>query len=102
MTDVRSGRCMPMLVPAIGEEVMRFVSTLPGTPAIHNAIPMPLFGTTPFAASGLGILAAAIMLRLRCGGLPLRKARRDPALMPRVAVIGAGTLDNLPHTGRSN
>merc|ERR1712192_182494 len=35
---------------------------LPGTPAIQNAIPMPFFGTTPFAAPGLGLLASAIML----------------------------------------
>ncbi len=38
------------------------MSALPGTPSIQNAIPMPFFGTTPFAAPGLGILAALIML----------------------------------------
>ena len=38
------------------------MSALPGTPAIQNAIPMPFFGTTPFAAPGLGIAASAIML----------------------------------------
>jgi H+/gluconate symporter-like permease len=38
------------------------MSALPGTPAIQNAIPMPFFGTTPFAAPGLGFIAAAIML----------------------------------------
>lgn len=38
------------------------MTALPGTPAIQNAIPMPFFGTTPFAAPGLGIIAAAIML----------------------------------------
>ena len=38
------------------------MSALPGTPAIQNAIPMPFFGTTPFAASGLGIIASIIML----------------------------------------
>jgi len=38
------------------------MSALPGTPSIQNAIPMPFFGTTPFAAPGLGIIAAAIML----------------------------------------
>lgn len=38
------------------------MSALPGTPAIQNTIPTPYFGTTPFAAPGLGILAAAIML----------------------------------------
>lgn len=38
------------------------MSALPGTPAIPNAIPMPFFGTTAFAAPGLGIIAAAVML----------------------------------------
>ena len=38
------------------------MSALPGTPSIQNAIPMPFLGTTPFAAPGLGIIAAAIML----------------------------------------
>lgn len=38
------------------------MTALPGTPAIQNAIPMPFFGTTPFAAPGLGILTALIML----------------------------------------
>ncbi len=37
------------------------MSALPGTPSIQNAIPMPFFGTTPFAAPGLGIIAAGIM-----------------------------------------
>src|SRR6516165_5265314 len=38
------------------------MSALPGTPSIQNAIPMPFFGTTPFAAPGLGIIAALIMM----------------------------------------
>jgi H+/gluconate symporter-like permease len=38
------------------------MSALPGTPSIQNAIPMPFFGTTPFAAPGLGLLASVIML----------------------------------------
>ena len=38
------------------------MSAMPGTPAIQNAIPMPFFGTTPFAAPGLGIVASVIML----------------------------------------
>jgi H+/gluconate symporter-like permease len=38
------------------------MSALPGTPAIQNAIPMPFFGTTPLAAPGLGVIAAAIMV----------------------------------------
>ena len=38
------------------------MSALPGTPSIQNAIPMPFFGTTPFAAPGLGTLASLVML----------------------------------------
>jgi H+/gluconate symporter-like permease len=38
------------------------MSALPGTPAIQNAIPMPFFGTTPFAAPGLGLIASLVIL----------------------------------------
>ncbi len=38
------------------------MTALPGTPAIQNAIPMPFFGTDAFAAPGLGLIGAAIML----------------------------------------
>jgi H+/gluconate symporter-like permease len=37
------------------------MSAMPGTPSIQNTIPMPFFGTTPFAAPGLGVLASVIM-----------------------------------------
>jgi H+/gluconate symporter-like permease len=37
------------------------MSAMPGTPAVQNAIPMPFFGTTPFAAPGLGLVASGIM-----------------------------------------
>jgi H+/gluconate symporter-like permease len=50
------------------------MSALPGTPSIQNAIPMPFFGTTPFAAPGLGIIAAIIMLG--CGLWWLNRAER--------------------------
>lgn len=54
------------LVPAtIALGAFTFTMTaMPGTPAIQNAIPMPHFGTTPFAAPGLGTLASLIMLVL--------------------------------------
>jgi H+/gluconate symporter-like permease len=52
------------LIPAtIALGAFTFTMTaLPGTPAIQNAIPMPYFGTTPFAAPGLGVIAALLML----------------------------------------
>jgi H+/gluconate symporter-like permease len=53
-------RLMPAAI-ALGTSTFT-MSALPGTPAIQNAIPMPFFGTTPFAAPGLGIIASAIML----------------------------------------
>lgn len=51
------------LIPAsIALGAFTFTMTaLPGTPAIQNAIPMPFFRTTPFAAPGLGIIAGIIM-----------------------------------------
>ena len=53
-------RLMPAAI-ALG--TMTFtMSALPGTPALQNAIPMPFFGTTPFAAPGLGVIAAFIIL----------------------------------------
>jgi H+/gluconate symporter-like permease len=58
-----AGVPLRLMPAAIALGTMTFtMSALPGTPALQNAIPMPFFGTTPFAAPGLGIVAAAIML----------------------------------------
>jgi H+/gluconate symporter-like permease len=76
----RSADIPRRLMPAaIGLGTMTFTMTaLPGTPAIQNAIPMPFFGTTPFAAPGLGIIASAIMLAFGLWWLThaVAKARR--------------------------
>ena len=45
-------RLMPAAI-ALGTSTFT-MSAMPGTPAIQNTIPMPFFGTTPFAAPGLG------------------------------------------------
>jgi H+/gluconate symporter-like permease len=68
------------LIPAtIALGAFTFTMTaLPGTPAIQNAIPMPYFGTTPFAAPGLGIIGGAIMLALGLAWLA-RRARQARA-----------------------
>lgn len=68
------------LIPAtIALGAFTFTMTaMPGTPAIQNAIPMPFFGTTPFAAPGLGLVAAALMFLLGHGWL-LRQAARARA-----------------------
>jgi len=55
------------------------MSALPGTPAIPNTIPMPFFGTTPFAAPGLGIIASAIMLGIGLWWLARQEARARAA-----------------------
>ena len=52
-------RLMPAAI-ALGTSTFT-MSAMPGTPAIQNAIPMPFFGTTPFAAPGLGLIASLIM-----------------------------------------
>jgi H+/gluconate symporter-like permease len=53
-------RLMPAAI-ALGSFTFTMIA-LPGTPAIQNAIPMPHFGTTIFAAPGIGILSGAVML----------------------------------------
>ena len=54
------------LIPAtIALGAFTFTMTaLPGTPSIQNAIPMATFGTTPFAAPGLGLIAGLVMFGL--------------------------------------
>ena len=51
------------------------MSALPGTPAIQNAIPTATFGTTAFAAPGLGIVAGILMLAFGMGWLRWRSRR---------------------------
>ncbi|GGF71884.1 citrate transporter [Azorhizobium oxalatiphilum] len=69
-------RLMPAAV-ALGTSTFT-MSAMPGTPAIQNAIPMPFFGTTPFAAPGLGVIASLVMLGFGLWWLTLREraARR--------------------------
>jgi H+/gluconate symporter-like permease len=67
------------------------MTALPGTPALQNAIPMPFFGTTPFAAPGLGIIAAAIML----GGGLWWLARAEAAARRRGEGYGSDNAENL-------
>src|SRR5262245_5693052 len=69
------------LMPAtVGLGTVTFtMSAFPGTPAIQNAIPMPFFGTTPFAAPGLGIIASIIMLGFGLWWLGRAEARARAA-----------------------
>jgi H+/gluconate symporter-like permease len=63
------------------------MSALPGTPSIQNAIPMPFFGTTPFAAPGLGIMASLIMLGFGLWWL----AREEKTAKAKAEGFGGGT-----------
>ena len=66
-------RLMPAAI-ALGTTTFT-MSALPGTPAIQNAIPMPFFGTTPFAAPGLGVIAAIVMFGFGMWWLARAEAR---------------------------
>ena len=66
-------RLMPAAI-ALGTSTFT-MSAMPGTPAIQNAIPMPFFGTNPFAAPGLGLTASAIMLGFGLWWLARAEAR---------------------------
>jgi H+/gluconate symporter-like permease len=64
------------------------MSALPGTPSIQNTIPMPFFGTTPFAAPGLGIIATIIMFLFGMWWLK----REEDAAKARAEGFGAAEL----------
>ena len=73
----RDGNIPRRLIPgsiAVGSFTFT-MTALPGTPAIQNAIPMPVFGTTVFAAPVLGIIASFIMLG--CGMLWLKSRAKN-------------------------
>lgn len=76
----REAELPKVLIPAtIALGAFTFTMTaLPGTPAIQNAIPMPYFGTTPFAAPGLGLITGALMLGLGWGWLEYRARALGP------------------------
>jgi len=93
----RSSDTPRRLVPAaIALGTMTFtMSALPGSPAIQNAIPIPFFGTTPFAAPGLGIIASAVMLAFGLWWLgrrtaAARKAGEGFGAAPETGENGAG------------
>lgn len=74
------------------------MTAMPGTPAIQNAIPMPFFGTTAFAAPGLGIIASAVMLGF--GLWWLARAERAARLAGEgfgAAAVPASTADDAAH-----
>jgi H+/gluconate symporter-like permease len=108
-------RLMPATI-ALGTSTFT-MSALPGTPSIQNAIPMPFFGTTTFAAPGLGLIASAIMLGFglwwlalqeraaRLKGetfgpgapIPSKEIARDQPLRERATLASAFDPAELPH-----
>lgn len=59
----REAQIPKRLIPAaigLGSFTFTMVA-LPGTPAIQNAIPIPFFQTTIYAAPGMGLIASAFM-----------------------------------------
>ncbi len=90
-------RLMPAAI-ALGTSTFT-MSAMPGTPAIQNAIPMPFFGTNPFAAPGLGVIASAVMLGF--GMWWLQMARRKAKLAGETyRYAGATAADAVSHDDR--
>lgn len=83
------------LIPAsIALGAFTFTMTaMPGTPAIQNAIPMPYFGTTAFAAPGIGLIASVIMLGL--GLLWLNRRAAGSVGAPNSIIIEASDKSHL-------
>jgi H+/gluconate symporter-like permease len=116
----RQAKVPHRLIPAaIALGAFTFTMTaLPGTPAIQNAIPMAYFGTTLFAAPGLGLIASAVMLgfglwwlsrveaRARVAGEGYRSETPSGADVELVRARGANAENfdtaELPHGKRSD
>ena len=56
------------------------MTAMPGSPAIQNAIPMPYFDTTLYAAPGLGMIASVIMLGFGMAWLQIRSRKHDTSV----------------------
>ncbi len=97
----REAELPKVLIPAtIALGAFTFTMTaLPGTPAIQNAIPMPYFGTTPFAAPGLGVLTALIMLSLGWLWLERRATSLGPGYGADAEADEIPRPDNAPSLG---
>jgi H+/gluconate symporter-like permease len=94
----REAELPKVLIPAtIALGAFTFTMTaLPGTPAIQNAIPMPFFNTTPFAAPGLGVLTGALMLGLGWAWLERRARALGPGYGDGDDAGPARRADDLP------
>ena len=73
------------------------MTALPGTPAIQNAIPMPYFGTTTFAAPGLGIIASIIMAGLGWWWMTWHAKSSKPEAVEKYVPLSSENLPNFWH-----
>lgn len=80
-------RLMPATI-ALGSFTFT-MTALPGAPSIQNAIPMPFFGTTPFAAPGLGLIGAAVMFGFGWWWLERRARAIGPGEAPVLPAAGS-------------
>jgi H+/gluconate symporter-like permease len=79
----RAGINKRLIPAAIALGAFTFTMTaLPGTPAVQNAIPMPVFGTTAFAAPGLSLLASIVMFAFGYWVLSMRQRAYGPGYGP--------------------
>ena len=77
----REAQIPKRLIPAaigLGSFTFTMVA-IPGTPAIQNAIPIPFFKTTIYAAPGMGLVAAACMFAFGMLWLTHRTRRAQTA-----------------------
>jgi H+/gluconate symporter-like permease len=112
-----------LLPAAVGLGAFTFtMSVMPGTPSVNNAVPMPYFGTTTFAAPGLSLIGSLIIFvfgmwwlgRVEAaarkagegyGGAPETAAEATPVIDEKIReqAAPAGDFDpaELPHGKRS-
>jgi H+/gluconate symporter-like permease len=73
------------------------MTALPGTPQIQNAIPMPFFGTTVYAAPIIGLIGAAVMF----GGGMFWLTRRSKKAMAAGEGYGEHKGENIKEVDQS-
>ena len=80
------------------ETVREWVLGIGGGPLVSLALATNILAALTGSASG-GLTIALDALGAHLHAARRRRTASIPALMHRVAVIGAGTLDSLPHNG---
>lgn len=95
----RAGIPKRLLPPTIAFGAFTFtMDSIPGTPQIQNIIPTTFFGTTAWAAPGLGIAGALFQIVLGLAYLEWRKSRAHRKARLTATVISANPTST--RTGR--